>query len=357
MNIVLDTNMFCANYLMDGTTFRVFFDGLERIGGQLFVPEVVFAEVINKYAEQLKETRRDIEKGYERLRQFRRPVPPLLVTEAYVEQAIRDYRDFLRSRLEEAAATFPPYPAVTHQDVVERELRRQKPFSDRGAGYRDFLIWRSIIDVVKRHGPVSFITHNQADFGVGKDISALHTDLSDDLVAQGLPRNAVELFRGLDEFVQAKIKPELEFLDVLREIAEGTYEGLDIPSELDQRLYDVLAGTEFSGESLDLHGDTATVNSIQGIEDTKVVDVRRLPSGELLIEVEADVKCEFDDFIYRPDLYMLDEDEMPYVADWDWNEHYVRATGEAVLHLYVHMTFDREAHKVTSLDVVDAGRR
>ena len=53
MNVVLDTNVFCADYQMRGGAFRVFLEGLSRIGATCCIPEVVLDEVLETHRKHL----------------------------------------------------------------------------------------------------------------------------------------------------------------------------------------------------------------------------------------------------------------------------------------------------------------
>jgi predicted nucleic acid-binding protein len=53
VDIVVDTNIFCQDYRMVSTNFRVFFDGIGSIPGRLKIPEIVIDEVVNRFREDL----------------------------------------------------------------------------------------------------------------------------------------------------------------------------------------------------------------------------------------------------------------------------------------------------------------
>src|SRR3990172_3063952 len=55
MRIVIDTNIFCEDYYLRGSNFRVILDGLNSLPGMLMIPEVVVDEVVNRYREDLQE--------------------------------------------------------------------------------------------------------------------------------------------------------------------------------------------------------------------------------------------------------------------------------------------------------------
>ena len=76
-----------------------------------------------------------------------------------VSEAIGDpgefYVDRLRKRLEDHGAAISPLPAVGHEQLVSRDLAGRKPFraaskgEKGGRGYRDALIWETILELVR----------------------------------------------------------------------------------------------------------------------------------------------------------------------------------------------------------------
>lgn len=59
-------------------------------------------------------------------------------------------------------------PAVAHQEKLTHALRNRRPFDDQGKnGYRDSLIWHTLLDVCQRctgESHVLFITNDTSDF-------------------------------------------------------------------------------------------------------------------------------------------------------------------------------------------------
>ncbi|GEM_PF-5101507 len=57
-------------------------------------------------------------------------------------------------------------PEVSHEDLLRREFRHGKPFKPDGSGYRDALIWHSILEYAQEEEPgqIFFVTNNTTDF-------------------------------------------------------------------------------------------------------------------------------------------------------------------------------------------------
>ena len=83
------------------------------------------------------------------------------------------------------------------------------------------------------------------------------------------------------------------------------------------------------------------------------INVRQLSSGELLITFSAEMECEFHIFIYKPDYYMIgDDDTEIFVWDKDWNEWYVAASISKQITLDLKLTYLPENEEVTSVSIL-----
>jgi hypothetical protein len=116
----------------------------------------------------------------------------------------------LDQRLEELGATVVPIPDVTHHQLLERALRKRKPFGEKkDTGYKDTLIWLTVLHVARQHGvPIAFVT-SDGDF---RDGDQLARDLRDDLTDAGLPPDGVQVYRTFSDFIDANVPnvPELQ---------------------------------------------------------------------------------------------------------------------------------------------------
>jgi hypothetical protein len=104
-------------------------------------------------------------------------------------------------------------------------------------------------------------------------------------------------------------------------------------------------------ETLPRECETPSVGTVYTVEDVDIEDVRSLPSGEVLVELEVGANCEINMFIFKADYYAMEEDEEITVWDEDWNEHYVAASKTMGVRIGLLMTFNPRRGEVTSTDV------
>jgi PIN domain len=178
------------------------------------------------------------------------------------------FEDRLREILGTGKAILRPLTGVPHEELVSRALERRKPFASSGAGYRDALIWHTVLDLLTENDePVVFVTNNSSDFAEPKAPTVLAHDLRNDLRNRGLEVGAVRLVPSLDAFAKEYLAPDT--------LAEG---------ELDRALNsDTPVRNNFAArlrEALDGH--------VFDRDDIRRLDVDRLDLGPDVDEVEID---------------------------------------------------------------------
>lgn len=88
--------------------------------------------------------------------------------------------------LVEHAVAIEEIPDVPHVDLVRKAVMRQAPFNEKGAGYRDALIWETVKETLRTTTQgVTFVTRNSSDFG-GSERDGIKQSLVDELVREGL---------------------------------------------------------------------------------------------------------------------------------------------------------------------------
>ena len=96
------------------------------------------------------------------------------------------YKDFLEIFIiKSSMIVAEDYPKVKHEDIVQRALKRKKPFkADGSTGYRDYLVWLACLETTRRYAneEIHFITSNACDFADPNDKEKLHPDHLSDLV-------------------------------------------------------------------------------------------------------------------------------------------------------------------------------
>lgn len=160
-------------------------------GARIIVPEVVRREVLAHIEEEtakqiaaLRTATRKLESYGVDLSGRGSTGTPLGASRRWIIAA----REAFDERLTWLGAEIAPTPTTSHEEVLDRLFDGRKPFRDKRSdrGYRDFLIWKTVLahrvpyspEVGRR--PVVFVSGNTSDFaddGESAGESLLHPDL------------------------------------------------------------------------------------------------------------------------------------------------------------------------------------
>jgi len=199
--VLLDTNIIVASPRLNSSAWRALLSAGRSQHVALFVPEVCIIEAVGWFRREALLRLDRYAKAAGQLGHL--GVDPshgqgwLTSAESETATISGDYDTYLRGRLEEAA-TILAVPHVPHEALVQRAVDRVRPFTERGTGYRDALIWESVCELA-REGPITLLTANVKDFASGR---ALADDLTRDLGGRGVSAERVELATELVALVQ-----------------------------------------------------------------------------------------------------------------------------------------------------------
>lgn len=351
MRIVIDTNIFCEDYYLRGSNFRVLLDGLNSLPGTLLIPEVVVDEVVNRYREDLLEVtskEREVRNSLSRMLSNPGSAPPLNVD--VVAQA-NAYREYLEAVISKHGKVLP-YPQTPHKKIVERDLARRKPFKRDGSGYRDLLIWETIkSQMLWGTERVIFLTNNPKDFGEGPLVDA-------ELQPEILNPAHLQLIRSLREFNESFVTPRLRMIEGAKaEAFAGASSDVDLAAWLRSNLIDILNFEESLGLLVAGFPDGAgsvRPSELVAFHDLKVVSARQLESGETLVRISVDAELEFsvdvdwDDFVNHPEIRdWAGEDSEPFSSSSSHHVTRLRVVLDLVISSSTHSV---DSHELVSLE-------
>ena len=214
--IVIDTTALWPSLLLDGVDFRVLFAGMHFATQRIAIPQVVLDEASRHFAERWQKASNQLSKAQAELTALGATItPPIPAQVAY---------PFSKPEAWPVPVYALPYPSVPHGELAHRDLDRRKPFAHTGKGYRDALVWYSILELSKTAPRIAFITNNTDDFAEEKG-GPLHSHLLCDL-PQGV---AVELYTSIQRFNADHIEPHLATVEELRsQLEAGTYKSFNM---------------------------------------------------------------------------------------------------------------------------------
>ena len=362
MKIILDTNVITKDYSLQGGRILKLSDAAKKLGYEVFIPEVVVDEIIHQYREELQEAHHKYLKGVRSLGRMGFEVKTA-TEENFLEKAIEEKKKNYLGRLKVLGIKILPYPSTKHNDIVKKELNGKKPFVNSQKGYRDSLIWETVLEQlipVKDllfDTQVLFLSSNIHDFAA-KD-NSLHPDLIEDYTNKGFMECAVELVADIDKFFNENINGELEELESIAVSLKNNHKfnRVNLDNEFRTLLYDeyvvgdvLLKEDEDGGTIFPPMYENPSVERVD-LKNLDSVSVHRLEDGTAIVDCEIEAEAEFEFFLFKGDYALLDENSPITILDKDWNEHYCLAATYADISAHATIRVSSGFYRVISKEI------
>lgn len=193
-SVVLDTTELRKDWLFE--SFRMQLLGIRALDGALsvYIPAPVLEELIAHYGREA----RDKEADLARLRHNLDRLGVPLAGES--QRKPLGYREFLIERFDEVLSfEISEWPTVAHSQLVQRAVARKRPFDQKGGGYRDSLVWASVVELAADGHDVALVT---ADLTFSEKDGLLHPELAEEIEPLS---GTVELVRDLSSWLLATL--------------------------------------------------------------------------------------------------------------------------------------------------------
>jgi hypothetical protein len=264
----------------------------------LCIPELVLDETMNLWRESAEALEQRWRADGRRLHGLGLLSEDETISDIDVGATVLAKRKELEEMLAQAGASIPELPAIDHRKVVDRALSRSQPFDSEGKdGYRDVLLWETVMDLVERGDEVLLVTEDTKAFHESKAERELSHSLAIEARARsGRPgsvrlvstaREAVEEVLGKSEEAEARflaLMDSEEFADEFFKRVEWELHGFELGP-------DTMRGLLSTGRVLAAH--------ISGVHEFRDVELRlaRVSADGLLrvdFEVEAIATVQFE---------------------------------------------------------------
>lgn len=308
MRVVLDSNIIkkSTNYSMDSAQFEAVLGSSGNLELSFLIPEVVVDEVVDLYARELRGLFDQYSQATERLQRLSGRNLVTAESDGRTELEILSYRTNLPLKLSRPPYRILRYPSIPHRDAAAADIAKRRPFNPKG-GYRDYLIWQSILEEVARDpagDPVYLISGNTNDFAgdpvteSGVKRFPLHSDLIADLVGQGLNPEAVLYFPSLELFRDQVIKPLQEELKSLaEEVKRGDFPDSDLYANIERSIRQWLADKLLKVD-VAAYGLSEEVKWIESAElisvgNIEFADVRSVSDDSISVDLVVPARVRF----------------------------------------------------------------
>lgn len=328
MRAVLDTNILIANLrgLRPSNDLKLVLADCRSGRFTVVVPELVIEEIVNRRREDAQEAERNLRKAQSDLAAVG---ATLEVPTVDVLGAVAEFRQRLVKMLTNGKVEVRGLPSVGHDRLVRRALDRRKPFNSKGAGYRDALIWETVLAMADSPDTqVVLITNNWRDFGENKEGTQIADDLVEDLQAIGAV-DRVRLIPDLRAFKTEFVATETIAADELDEALNA--EGSSLRGQLFDALADRLRAYVFDRYDIrdrqhdwdwehlsseypivDAELDGATVGAVERLYGVNIVAAQMF-EDDMLFEFEAELDAEIE-----VELSVVEEGK-PFSPDEPWH--------------------------------------
>lgn len=356
-HFVIDTNFVHLDFFLRGTNITALAGSADKLGHSVYMPQVVFDELCKQYYEEIEKAKETQRKYFKELNRVN-PVASKNQSDDF-DKLRSSYEQVLTQRCQRLGIQILDYPKVEHREMVLRELNQRKPFKDSSKGYRDALIWETVLSLgmsVGENDNVIFLTENTDDFA--KEKIHLHPDLISDSKDRGLSEDKIKLITGFHHFIKSDILPAAEQMtEKIQELLNYyTVGNIDI-----HEILGVYLNTESLQHLFDYNTETGQTPYAPWVYanimvhymtpyNMSIYDVRRVSDDNVLISVHVEFDLFIDCFIYKGDFPLIDDRSMPEVFDKNWNEHYVAASDRARFKMQYDILTDPEFKQANNVD-------
>jgi len=212
MLIFLDSNIFFNNWYAKNPHFQYLFNFINNESHTLLLSKLVIEETNNnrrKEVDSILQKYNEVARAYRKVTAFQRSDIGI-----NIDCGEYDLLDVLKDKTENVVVF--EYSELKHDEVVERALGEKRPFLKSEKGYRDTLIWLSLLYYIKstkQDKNVIFISNNKSDFFRKKSKEVfLHEDLLKDIQDYNIKNNIIP-YDSLYSFVKGQIDEEHHAVD------------------------------------------------------------------------------------------------------------------------------------------------
>jgi hypothetical protein len=168
------------------------------------MPEVVCSEVDGKFNSELLNLRNQFKDSVKRINSF---IPKKIANDPNLFNVNYSFKQELEKITDNTV--FISYNEIQNTELVNRAINKVRPFQNEDKGFRDTLIWLSLIEYLKKKKhteKVAFINNNPKDF-YDRDKTGLHPDLLTDLARLEI-KNEFVIYHSIKEFIDKEVDKE-----------------------------------------------------------------------------------------------------------------------------------------------------
>lgn len=294
LNVFLDSNIIYNNPFMDRGINKKLLNKIKQINGHVYITDIIYKEVIHNYVKKLEELNSDIDQLQTKINKTNIEIN-FKIIDVSAEQKKLESR--FNELVENNYITILNTNSNLLNEVIERAIKKIKPFSENKEEFRDCLIWLTYVQKSESDNINNcfFITNNTSDF-FAKDKTSLHPDLLADSKRFKIYKGLIEFFNleqqlfDLGNFKNLKENFTFKFNDLYSDamIEKFEYELQEYINKnnnlLSKYIFNLSETTDIKFESYDIR-DENIISTDLNIE-SKTIDI----TGDLNIYLEVSIK-------------------------------------------------------------------
>lgn len=277
INLFLDSNILYSDPLMKFGNNKILFDKVDRVGGKIFICDVVYKEVLNNYEKQLKEVELESNKLNSKLSKLGMNTVDIQAID--VEAEVMSLEEKLKEYIRVGKYINIPVDNGILPQVIDRAIKRKKPFSKEKEEFRDCIIWLTYANKVESEklDNCIFISRNVSDF-CNKQ-GDLHEDFLQDTQRFKFHKDAYNVLTNEKVLMDSLETINDKFKKA--EIVKGEFEQSEIFKEINDSVYSYLIGIserEIQYEFYPIYAEYIDLNSI---------DIKNIVKKDIDINTES----------------------------------------------------------------------
>lgn len=296
MIIILDTNIYFDNWFLTSPQFALLASYCKNTSATLLVPQVVVDEIEAKFDQKWTafiEILEGLPRQFEEFRVVQSQLPSMPSKPVY------EFASVVRRHFRNSIVL--TYENLPHGPLVKKAIHSRRPFREKEKGYRDSLMWESVLTYLSSTNsvmPVAFINANTKDFWEqGTESSRLHPDLREDLISRKI-ENSFLLYSTLRQFTDTHIEKSVlnfdedqfkeryqdEIEDIAQDAAMVHLNDLEVPA-----VRAILVDAGFSARAAQAINQTRWT-LFEGIEDYEFLSFARITSDQIYVSFKFDMR-------------------------------------------------------------------
>ncbi len=327
MKVYLDTSILYTDPYIEKPQNHLLFQYLRFKKYKLFIPEVVLDELSIKITNEARNVINKI-KNLEKLLNRFLPRESLNYQEKFIwNDTYKECNLQILKKLKEFKVEIVSYPKVSHKDIVFNEMNQVPPFRKDREGYRDYLIWKTILANIEDGEDFAILSKNHKDFG---EEPKLLSEFQDEL-KKTKPSSHGTVYNSINSFFESIIpeyKPsEKKWTDFENRELLGNFSLKNwILEHLAIEIYDgdlkiAFIGTE-SGSSSIYITDVLRINNCLITEIENIGELNRIIDCYIDINVNLSISIDAEDYNTFEEIRnftMFEEEFMETGSSTWWN--------------------------------------